>query len=66
MIKTVPKNQLFAVDDVLIVLRKIAWQHAGNIHEHVKQSRQAANGLAKKLGLKLVSARATHRRSTTR
>jgi len=65
MIKTVKrKNELSAVDDVRLVREKIARQHAGNIHEHVKESRQVAKGLQKKLGLKFISPPAKRRHGT--
>lgn len=44
-----------AVDDVRLVREKIARQHAGDMHGHVKESNRLANDLRKKLGLKLVS-----------
>jgi hypothetical protein len=44
-----------AVDEVRLVREKIARQHAGDMREHVKESRRMAKDLRKKLGLKLVS-----------
>jgi len=53
-----------AVDDVRLVREKIARQHAGDMREHVKESRRLAKGLRKKLGLKLVSPPAKRRHGT--
>jgi hypothetical protein len=56
--------QSTAVDDVRLVREKIARQHAGDMREHVKESRRLAKGLRKKLGLKLVSPPAKRRHGT--
>jgi hypothetical protein len=57
-------NQSTAVDDVRVVREKIARQHAGDMREHVKESRRVAKDLRKKLGLKLASPPAKRRHGT--
>jgi hypothetical protein len=55
---------LSAVDDVRLVREKIARRHAGDMREHVKESRRITKDLRKKLGLKLVSSPAKRRHGT--
>lgn len=59
-----PKVVATAVDDVRLVREKIARQHAGDMRGHVKKSNRLANGLRKKLGLKLVAPPAKRRHGT--
>lgn len=58
------KIQSTAVDDVRAIREKIARQHAGDLREHVKESRRMGKELRRKLGLKLVTPPAQRRRGT--
>jgi hypothetical protein len=47
-------QEVTAVDDVRRVREKIAKQHRGNIHEHLKETNRIFEELRVKLGLKTV------------